>query len=101
MKSKRRIHPLYFSILTQKEKNKMTLQNKNVVITGTLKKFERAKAYELISLNGGTPKDNMSNIVDILVVTDEKRNCYTNKMKKAPETIQVISENSFYALLGV
>lgn len=78
----------------------MTLQNKNIVITGGLKKMMRSKAYELIRKNGGTPKDNMSSIVDILVVADEMRNTYTTKMRKAPDTIQVLSESGFYELVG-
>lgn len=79
----------------------MNLQNKNIVITGALRKMMRSRAYTLIKQCGGIPKDNMSNIVDILVVADEKRNTYTTKMKKAPDTIQVISENDFYNLVGV
>lgn len=79
----------------------MTLQNKNVVITGGLRKMLRNKAYKLIIQNGGTPKDNMSNIVDILVVADDARNSYTTKMKKAPSTIEIIYEDAFYQLLGI
>lgn len=78
----------------------MNLNNKNVVITGALRKMQRSQAYQLIINEGGTPKDNMSNIVNILVVADEKINSYTKKMRKAPADIQVISEDTFYSLVG-
>lgn len=79
-----------------------SLDRKNVVITGKLKKFERAAAYCLIQNEGGIPKDNMSSIVDVLVIADEKWNCETGKIKKARNNpnITILTENDFYGLIG-
>lgn len=62
-----------------------SLDRKNVVITGKLEKMERAAAYRLIEMEGGTPKDNMSSIVNVLIIANEKWNCETGKIKKSQE----------------
>lgn len=78
----------------------MTLQNKNVVITGKLRKMDRTKAFHLIVCEGGIPKNNMNNSIDILIIADEKQNGNTNKIKKANDHLIKISENDFYDLIG-
>lgn len=83
-------------------KPQMTLSNMNVVITGGLRKMDRWDAYKLIEQEGGCPKDNMSNIVNILVIADEKQGKETGKIRKARlnKQIKIISENEFYSLVG-
>lgn len=79
----------------------MTLTNKNICITGGLVRMQRCRAYDLIKAEGGCPKDNMSSIVDILVIADSKRNTATGKKIKAERMgISVISEAEFYELVG-
>lgn len=78
-----------------------TLQNKNICITGGLRKMERCTAYDMIRLEGGVPKDNMSGIVDVLVIADSKRSTATGKKTKAEQMgISVIYEDEFYELIG-
>lgn len=80
----------------------MTLNKMNVVITGGLRKMERFAAYERIRMKGGCPKDNMSSIVNILVIADEKQGTETGKIRKARENpnITILNENDFYSLIG-
>ena len=81
----------------------MKLDNKNVAITGTLRLMIREKAYQLIRNENGTPKDNMNNTIDILVVTDEMVGKETTKIRKAKDNkhIRIISETHFYYLVGI
>lgn len=80
----------------------MTLNGMNVVITGGLRKMDRWDAYSMIRAEGGCPKDNMSSIVDILVIADEMQGHESGKIRKARNNlnIQIITENEFYSLVG-
>lgn len=77
------------------------LKNLNVVITGGLKKMSRAEAYEIIKENGGTPRKKISGRTDLLVVGDTPWK--TEKLCFADDhwTINIITENDFYSLIGV
>ena len=79
----------------------MKLKNMNVVITGGLKKMTRSEAFEAIKKAGGTPRKKISGRTDLLVVGDTP--WMTEKLCFAENhwTINVVTENDFYALLGV
>lgn len=79
----------------------MNLENKNIVITGTLRQYTREKAFILIIEKNGKPKTNMNNTIDILVISDEKQNKSTMKIEKAKQNkhLTIINESQFYDLL--
>lgn len=80
----------------------LTIYNSTICITGTLKRYGRKKAFRLIEECGGTPKNNMSSKVDILVLTDEfeKYDYCSTKLDKAYELgTEIIDEDEFYELL--
>lgn len=76
----------------------MNLLNKNVCITGKLSKMQRFNAFKHIQLEGGTPKNNMNNTIDILVVSDTIN--ASNKIRNINNHCQIISESQFYQLIG-
>lgn len=78
----------------------MTFNNKNICITGTLSKMERAKAFNLIIAEGGCPKTNMSAIVDILVVANGIERSGKISKAKMYDTL-IITEQQFYETVGV
>lgn len=74
---------------------------KNICITGTLSRMDRATAYSRIINEGGCPKDKMSKLVDILVITDEMK-FYKSKKKTMAQQFgtEIISEWDFYRMVG-
>ena len=79
-----------------------TLDRLTVTITGTLKKMDRSTAFSLIRNEGGYPKKKMALDVDVLIITDEKWNSSTIKIRKAMNSpyTEIMSESEFYDLVG-
>lgn len=84
-----------------------SLQGKNVVITGGLRKMTRQKAHAMILAAGGYPRKKVSSRTDILVVADdfinlnlfsEKREKYLD-LKMNGSDIEAITEAQFYSLI--
>lgn len=77
----------------------MELNNKNVCITGKLDKMDRFTAFNKIIAEGGIPKKNMNNTIDILIVADSVDHA-TVKIMNQNEHCQIINEQQFYNLIG-
>lgn len=82
--------------------------DKEVVVTGTLKKFDRAGVLQLIANIGGRPKNTgVTKKTSFLVIANEEYRKETNKKKTARkyllegQDIQILSENVFYEMLGI
>jgi DNA ligase (NAD+) len=74
-----------------------TLAGKTFLFTGTLTKFTRDKAKELVEKNGGTILSGVSAKLSYLVAGAEAG----SKLKKAQEiaSIQIIDEDDFLKLI--
>lgn len=78
-----------------------TLNNLDVVITGTLSKMTRERAFELIRMEGGWPHKKISGNTDVLIV-GKLPHWTTQKISFSDENyIDTISEDDFYELVGV
>lgn len=77
-----------------------TLNNLDVVITGTLSKMTRDTAFNRIRLEGGHPRKKISGNTDVLIVgaTPWK----TEKISFSDNHyIDTLTEDEFYELIGV
>lgn len=80
------------------------LKNKNICITGALKKLTRKQAFNKIMAKGGNPINHLNQNTDILIITDEamKIDFWTDKKEKYLKfkekgiDIKVMTENCFY-----
>ena len=80
------------------------LKDKNICITGALKKLTRKQAYNLIMSKGGNPINHLNKNTDILIISDEAMNIdfWTDKKEKYIEfkekgiDIKVMTEKCFY-----
>lgn len=85
------------------------LKNKNICITGMLKKLTRKQAFNKIMLVGGNPINHLNKNTDILIITDEAMNLdfWTDKKEKYLEfkeegiDIKVMTENCFYKQISL
>ena len=76
-----------------------TLNNLDVVITGTLRKMTRANAFNQIILNGGRPHKKITGKTDVLILG--KTIGETHKMNYSEEHfIDTLTEEDFYELIG-
>lgn len=74
------------------------LENKTIVITGTLKNFSRSQAEELVRRLGGNPSASVSKNIDFLVAGEEAG----SKLDKAKALgVKIINEEEFKKLVGV
>lgn len=79
------------------EKAQGVFSGKNVVLTGSLSKYTRGEATELIEKNGGTVQSSVGKSTD-LVVAGEKAG---SKLEKAAKlSIKIITEDEFISLLN-
>ena len=79
------------------EKVQGVFSGKNVVLTGSLSKYTRGEATELIEKNGGTVQSAVGKSTD-LVVAGEKAG---SKLEKAAKlSIKIITEDEFISLLN-
>ncbi len=77
--------------------NNNGLQNKNVVVTGTLKTMSRAEAKERLRLMGAKPTNSVSKNTDLVIAGLEAG----SKLDKAKAVgVKVIDEEAFLSLLG-
>jgi DNA ligase (NAD+) len=73
------------------------LEGKTVVITGTLTRWGRQQAQDLVRTHGGKPTSSVSKKTDLLVAGENAG----SKQTKAEELgIDILDENAFAALLG-
>jgi hypothetical protein len=73
------------------------LAGKTVVVTGTLQRYSRDEAHELIRLHGGKPTSNVSKTTDYVVVGENPG----SKVAKAKRLgVLTISEQEFGRLIG-
>lgn len=88
------------------------LYGRNICITGTLDKFERKHAHQLILNCGGIPTDSVTTKTDYLVLGDNSfcsiiKDGKSSKQKKAEalmikgQDIHIIPESVFYELTGL
>lgn len=78
-----------------------TLNNMDVVITGTLAKMTRARAFEAIRMEGGRPHKKITGNTDVLVCAIPPH-WVTEKVAFAEQKkINTITEKEFYFLIGV
>ena len=85
------------------------LTNKNICITGTLKKITRKEAFLRIMAKGGNPINHLNKNTDILIITDEAMPCdfWTEKKEKYIDfkekgiDIKVMTEDRFYRELRI
>lgn len=88
---------------------KHPLHGKNVVFTGTLSKYSRKQAWEIVASLGGQPCDSVTKKTDILVIGTQDplrvNGTKSNKEKKAESLIlkgneiQILNEDIFYYLI--
>ena len=76
------------------------LQNLDVVITGGLKKMTRAAAFDRIRKEGGRPHKKISGRTNLLVVGSTPWQTQKLSFSESHWTIDVITENEFYELIG-
>jgi len=77
----------------------MTLNNLDIVITGTLSRMTRKTAFDRIRSEGGFPRKKISGNTDLLVVG--QLSWMSEKLSFALDNfIDIITENDFYDLIG-
>jgi len=72
------------------------LEGKTVVVTGTLSRWGRQQAQDLIRSLGGKPTSNVSKKTDLLVAGE---NAGSKRAKAEKLGIQVLEEDAFVALI--
>jgi DNA ligase (NAD+) len=86
--------------MTEEPRRKPTggmLAGKVVVVTGTLEKYKRKEAEDVIREHGGTPGDSVTKKTDLVVVGDKPG----SKLDKAKKLgIRIIDEAEFEKLVG-
>ncbi len=82
----------------EKEKKEGVLEGVCAVLTGTLERFKRSVAKELIENAGGEVADSVSSRVNLVIAGEDAG----SKLKKAEKLgIKVINEEEFVKLLGI
>lgn len=80
------------------EKREGIFSGRVVVLTGSLERFKRSKAAELIEQNGGTVADNINRSVNLVVCGKDAG----SKLEKAQKfNIEVIDEERFVEMLDL
>jgi NAD-dependent DNA ligase len=76
-----------------------TLNNLDVVITGTLSKMTRKTAFDRIRSEGGFPRKKISGNTDLLVIGQLR--WISEKLSFADDNyIDTITEDEFYEMIG-
>ncbi len=84
--------------IREKSKKEGVFSGKKVVLTGSLKKYPRSKAKELIEERGGEVADSVSKTVNLVVAGEEAG----SKLAKAQKAgIEIIDEEEFERRLGL
>ena len=73
------------------------LEGKTVVITGTLTRWGRQQAQDLVRTHGGKPTSSVSKKTDLLVAGE---NAGTKQAKAEELGIEILDENAFASLIG-
>ena len=73
------------------------LEGKTVVITGTLTRWGRQQAQDLVRTHGGKPTSSVSKKTDLLVAGE---NAGTKQAKAEELGIKILDENAFASLIG-
>lgn len=80
--------------------DKLSLKGKKVCFTGTLSRMTRTKARSEVIMAGGTPRDNLTREIDILI--KGKTKWKTVKHDRASDYgIKIINESVFYDIIGL
>ena len=75
-----------------------SVRGKSFVLTGTLSKYKRAEASQLIEERGGVVKGSVSKVTDYVIAGEEAG----SKLTKAQQLgIKILSEEEFEKLLGL
>ena len=73
------------------------LEGKTVVITGTLTRWGRQQAQDLVRTHGGKPTSSVAKKTDLLVAGE---NAGTKQAKAEELGIEILDENAFASLIG-